>query len=99
MVRYMLQKADCEINALDKMKKSVVDYVMESSSTASAKLLLDYHARDAVGHDVFQRATLENNAHLVQYLLSCSSATTSDTDACGWTSGEGVILKTTELNL
>lgn len=66
---------------------------MESSSTTSAKLLLDFNAKDQNGHDVFQRATLENNAHLVQFLLSCSSTVTStETDACGWNSGQNLWL-------
>ena len=43
MVRYILEKvADPDLNAIDLAGKTAVDYVMESSSTVSAKLLLEY---------------------------------------------------------
>ena len=82
---------------LDKAQKSAVDYVMESSSAACARLLLDFGAKDANGHDVFQRATLENNAHLIQFFLSSNKGGKSSTgdassDAKGWKSGNSMWL-------
>eukprot|EP00392_Amoebophrya_sp_AT5.2_P005493 g5502.t1 len=93
MVKFILEKVpDCEVNATDQWNKSAVDYVMESSSTSSAKLLLDYGAKDAQGQDVLLRATLENNAHVVQFLLSyaTSSGAANDSDAAGWAAGQNL---------
>ncbi|CAD7975153.1 unnamed protein product [Amoebophrya sp. A25] len=95
IVKFILERVpDCELNAVDSMGKSAVDYVMESSSTSSAKLLMDYAAKDANGQDVLLRATLENNAHIVQFLLSyqASSQSANETDAAGWAAGQNLWL-------
>ncbi|CAD7947299.1 unnamed protein product [Amoebophrya sp. A120] len=95
MVKFILEKVpDCELNALDQWNKSAVDYVMESSSTSSAKLLLDYGAKDAMGQDVLLRATLDNNAHVIQFLLSYVQTTgaAGDSDAAGWSAGNALWL-------